>query len=372
MGFQIIKAETRLADMITWFAGIQKKITDFVVGGKTRTKFEAVAVEMEAQDLQFFIAARKAIATGTYQSFNFQLLPATRASGSVTFTASPAPTYPITIPAGTRIATVATSATPEKVYQTTADATIGAGQTTATAPIVALAAGTAGNTGLDTVTALKTTLSGITSVTNPTAITNGAEKETENARRLRFQEYITTLKRGTAAALVYGAKTTAITDQDGNITEQVTSAVVTGPPETGSAGSCSIYIFNGIDGASEDLIAAAQAIIDGDYETNTPGYKAAGIVVTVAAASTVAVDVTMTIAVLDGYDTAAIEAAALEIIDQYLSAFDIGETCIMNEIVERVMSIDGVYNLSMSAPSADVTTSQSEVIVPGTVSVTVS
>lgn len=372
MGFQIIKAETRVANMITWFAGIQKKITDFVVGGKTRTKFEAVAVEMEAQDLQFYIVAKKAIATGIYQSFNFQLLPAARATGSVTFTASPAPSTPITIPAGTRIATVATSATPEKVYQTMADAIIGAGQTTASAQISALTAGTVGNTGLGTITSMKTTLSGISSVTNPAALTNGAEKETEIARRLRFQEYISVLTRGTGSALVYGAKTTALTDIDGNITEQVTSAVVTGPPETGSAGICSIYIFNGVDGASAELIAAAQGVIDGDYETNTPGYKAAGIVATVYAATTIAVDVTMTIAALDGYDGSALEDAALAIIDQYLSSFDIGETCIINEIVERVMSIDGVYNLSMAAPSADVTTTQSQVIVPGTVSVTVS
>ena len=357
--------------MLIWFAGIQRKITDFIVGGKTRTKFEAIAVEMEAQDLQFFIAARKAIATSVYQGFNFNLFPAIKASGNITFYATPAPSSDITIPAGTKVSTTATNTTTEKLYQTTTDATMPAGQNSVTVPILASTEGTGSNTGVNTIINLKTSISGITSLTNQAAIANGSDKETETNRRVRFQEYISTLTRGTASALVFGARSTNLTDIDGNITEQVVSAVVTGPPGTGSAGSCDLYIFNGSTGASSSLVTAVQTAIDGDTTNNTPGYKAAGIVVAVHAATTLAKDVTMSVVSTNGTDTAALQAAIQTTISNYLTSFGIGDPFLYNELIERVMGLSGVYNIAISEPTGDVTPTNTQVLIPGTISVTV-
>src|SRR6266702_2487735 len=146
MSFSIIKMETRLANMVTWFAGLQNKITDFVVGGKTRTKFEAIAQEMESQDFHIYRAIIKAIRTSVYQTFDFNLEPAARAAGLVTFSASPAPASDIPIPAGTRVATVGTAAVAEIVYETTVDVTLLAGTTSINAPVSCTVAGVAGNT----------------------------------------------------------------------------------------------------------------------------------------------------------------------------------------------------------------------------------
>lgn len=375
MGFEITKAETRVANLITWFAGLQSRITDFVVGSKVRTKFEAIAVEMERQDFEVERLVRKAIPTSTYLTFNFTLLPATRAYGEVTFTAAVAPSSDITIAAGTRIATTATTTSDEKVYETLTAATIQTGGTTVTTQVVCSVAGTNGNTGSGTVNVLKTAISGVTSVSNTNPIAGGTEIETEEARRIRFNSYVSTLTRGTSTALAYGAKTAALYDGNGVATESVTSVAVSEPPGTGSAGSCSIYIYNGSTGASADLVTECQKIIDGyDDSLGNPvaGYKAAGIVATVVAATTLSTTCTASISMYPGYDADTIQASAETATTAYFASLGVGDRFIRHELAQRIMSIDGVYNLDLTAPASDVEPSSSQVPISGTVTYTVS
>lgn len=368
MGFKIIKAETRLANMITWFAGIQNKITDFVVGGKVRSKLETVAIEMEAQDYAFYTAAAKAIPIAIYQTFGFNLLPAAKASGSVTFSSGSAAASNIIIPAGTQVATIATDTTAEIVYETTADATIPAGQSSVSVTVAAITAGTAGNTAANTITALKTTISGIASVTNPTSINNGKDQETEAERQGRFPAFIASLTRGTATALIYAAKTAT------TATETVRDAAVSGPPAVGSAGACTVYLYNGAKAspaASAALISAAQTIIDGDAASGTPGYKAAGIVVTVSAATVQAVNVTVSVTKLSSAAAETVQTAVVAAINTYFDSMKIGSAFLLYELIERIMGTAGVYNASVTAPSADQAATDGRIYIPGTITVTV-
>jgi uncharacterized phage protein gp47/JayE len=360
--------------MVTWFSGLQKEITDFIIGSKIRTKLEAIAVEMEAQDFQIYRAIKKAIPISVYRAFDFNLLAAVRAQGIITFSAAVAPGTNILIPAGTQVATVGTSLEPERVYYTTANVTLVAGHTTVNAGVLAVLAGAGGNTGPATVTVLKTTISGLSTVTNAANIAGGTDVETEEGRRLRFLEFILTITRGTNAALEYAAKTAYLTDNNGVVSERVLQSVTTGPPTSGAAGCATVYIFNGVDGASNNLITKAQNIIDG-YTDNTgtviAGYKAAGVVVTVAEATTVEQDVTVAITKYTGFSSTVIQASAETIIATYLSQFKIGETLIYNELVERLMGIAGVYNVDITTPSADVTVNPNEVFIQGDITVTV-
>lgn len=371
MSFKIIRAETRLANMVAWFAGVaNRQLTDFIVGSKLRTKFETVAVEMEAQDYQFYQAVKKAIPTSIYYAFGFNLRGAVRASGMVTFTAPGAAASDIQIPAGTKVATAATASSPAKIYETTALAVLATGQTTVAVLVQCTAAGGTGNTAADTITVLQTAISGISSVSNLVAFANGADQETEAARAARFTEFVTTLSRGTAAALIYAAKTAALTDSSGVITEQVVAACVTGPPETGSAGVCNVYIYNGSDGASTDLVTRAQAIIDGYTDadgTAIPGYKAAGVIATVAAATLNEVDVTCNVLAGSGVT----DEAVASVIATYLQSLDIGQGAIYHEIVERIMAIAGVTDVAFTTPTANVAGEAGHKIVPGTITVTI-
>lgn len=368
MSFKIIKAETRLANMIGWLAGIQSKITDFVVGGKTRSKLECVAIEMEAQDFAFYKAVSKAIPLSIYQAFNFTLLPASKASGPVTFATSTPAATDIIIPVGTQVATVPTALSTEVVYETISEAKILAGQTSVVATVAALIPGTAGNTGPDTITALKSTISGISSLTNATGFSNGTEQETESERQARFRAYISSLTRGTAAALVYAAKM-ASTE-----TETVVDAAVSGPPATGSAGTCTVYIYNGAKttpGAGPALITAAQTIIDGNDATSTPGYKAAGVVVTVASATTQTVTVTVSVSRISSYTASAVQQSVIAAINTYFDTMRIGSAFLLYELIERIMATPGVYNAVVTAPTGDQAATSGRVYIPGTITVTV-
>lgn len=355
MSFKITKAETRLANMLTWLGGIQKTVTDFFVGAVTRTKLEAVAVEMEAQEYAFFRAIKKAIPVAVYGAFDFTRQPAARASGATTFSASVAPGEDVIIPQGTRIATVGTSQTPERVFETLADATLEAGNTEIDVQVACTEPGLVGNVGSGTITVIKTPVSGIDAVTNDNDFTTGAEAETEAERRTRFREYIVTLARGIDAAIEYGAKTAKLVDVNGNTTEKVAHALVVDAPQQ-TAGFVDCFVFNGSGSTSAELVAEAQKVIDGYVDENgqkVPGYKAAGVVATVEAATEESVDVTLVATVLQGTDTAATQTKIEDITRSYVNSLTVGEGLVVNELVERVMGISGLYDVAISDPAGN-------------------
>lgn len=354
MAFDIIKKETRVARMIAWLAGVQTKITDFSPGGKTRTKIDAIALELEQQDYHFYRAVTQAIPIALYRAFNFPPLAAIRATGSVVFTALAAPGANVAIPIGTRISTVGTETATEKVYETTAAATLLAGQTTVTVAISAAVTGRTGNTGVGTITNIKTSISGIDSVSNPSAVTNGADRESEADRAARFRDYIATIKRGTAAALEYAAKTATLSVGT-EITERVTNALSVDHED---GGFVDLFIYNGVGSPSAQLIARTQQIIDGYSEggVKIPGYKAAGIIATVLAVTEIPQDVTVVLAYEAGYSGLGSKAQAA--IDAYVSGLEIGQDMIRNELIERLMVIPGIKDLTLSAPAANVPAQQ--------------
>jgi uncharacterized phage protein gp47/JayE len=74
-------------------------------------------------------------------------------------------------------------------------------------PIIAEVAGTNGNVAANSITVLLSNLSNIQSVTNQSAIMNGADQETDTSRKTRFAQYIQSLARATKSALQYAALT---------------------------------------------------------------------------------------------------------------------------------------------------------------------
>jgi len=375
MGFEIIKAETRTARMVEWFAGMCSTITDFLPGSKVRTKFETVAVEMEAQDYAFMQALRKAIPISIYQAFGFSLQPATKASGMVTFTGTPTSSN-ITIPAGTLVSTTSTS-TP-KTYATSQDVTMLIGQTTVQAPVVCTSPGVFGNTPSASITRMNTTINGITSVTNVAALNNGKDRETEDARRTRFNNYITTLTRGTKEAVMYGASTAALYDVSGAITEMVMFSNVVQPAEDDPmqpAGEYYCYIYNGSGATSDALVAEAQKIIDGYTDANgnkIPGYKAAGTICTVAKATESATDVTCTVTPISAEtDKTALQSACTDAITSLIQELGMGDDVIVSQIINRIMGIAGIYKVDVATPSADIAVPSNAIPTVGTITVTV-
>ena len=369
--FSIEKMETRVARMVVVMGGLQTKITDFVTGGKTRTKFEAVGLELERQDFAWYTSLKKAIATAIYVAFGFTIRPPIKASTPVTFTASVAPPQDIPIPAGTQVTTQATSASPEKVYVTTSDAILLAGTTSISSTVVCTQPGSVGNTGPGTITVLKGTLSGISAVTNTASVVNGLDKETEDQRKTRFQKYIASLSRGTDAANEYAATTCQLFDSAGNVTEQVVDAVVVGPPFTAPS-YFTLYIWNGVGTASSDLVALVQKTINGYKDSSgirVPGYKASGDVGTVTSAVVVAADVSMHILGLEGYDLPTLKTSVETTDGIYIGSLGLSQNFSANEMIRRVKNLDGIKDLVLSSyPAGTIPTGH--VYAPGTIAVT--
>lgn len=373
MAFQIKDFVSITASMINLMRASTKKITDFNVGSVARTLVEAPASELDQLYQEMFHGLREAIPVATYNTFEFPLLPASAATGVLTFYASGGHSEPILISTGTLVKNPTTN----KIYRTILDVFLAVGDTQVSVAGVADTVGADTNCDANTILVLIGSITGIAGVSNLTAFSGGTDIETDDERKLRFQGFISTLQRGTLAAIRYGASTAVVTDVNGIVIERVVFIGIIEPyevdPIANDPGYVEVYVHNGVGGTSPTLVGNVQKIIDGFYDEDgvaVPGWKAAGVVVDCFAATEVLQAVTGSVYFLPGYQSAAVLAECTTVVRAYLLSLKVGEKSVKNEIVERIMAVPGVYNLVLSAPTADLSPIASEKIMPGVVTLT--
>lgn len=376
MAFQIKDFASIVAAKINWMRANTTRVTDFNVGSVVRTMLEASAAEIEELYLQAFLGLQEAIPVSVFQTFGFPALQAAAASGVVRFSTATPAVSAITIPAGSvvRIPTTQVS------YATQADAFILTGQTYVDVLVACQQPGIIGNTDSATITEAVTAIAGISSVSNPQPLVNGREAETDDERKIRFQGYISTLARGTKAAVEYGAKTAKLTNSLGVVTEFVAYAGVVEPWVTDNTQPISlikVYVHNGASATSAPLVAEAQRVIDGYFESDGvtlapgSGWKAAGVVCEVAAASDLPVNVTGSINVSPGFDAVAVKASCETAVRSYIQGLSVGADVLKSEIIAIVKrDVSGVFNVTLSAPSADVAVASNAKAIAGTITLT--
>lgn len=371
MAFQIKNFVSIVASMVNHMKGTQTELTDFAVGSVTRTIVEAPAIEIDEFYQQMVNGLTEAIPVATYRSFNFSKLDAVKASGIVVLSIT-AQSADVLIPA----TTVFSFSGGSTGYSSLADVTILAGNTTANVLCAAVTAGTVGNIAKDQSFTVAPLPNGFVSATNPRAFSNGSDAETADQMKQRFINYVSTLQRGTIAAIEYGLGTARVYDASGIQIEGVASAKVIEPyvlDITQPTGLVNAYIHNGVGSTTSDLVAAAQKIVDGYTDgsgNKVPGYKAAGVVVVVAAATEVPLNVTRTITTKTGYVHSDLVSQAASVITNYISSLEVGGTFTWAEVIELVMSIPGISNISLTPPMADVASTNSQKLIPGTVVIT--
>lgn len=231
---------------------------------------------------------------------------------------------PIVVPPGTQVNVPGTS----KTYLFVSKITMPATSSSYTATIESLLYGTVGNTPPNTITQFSSPVYGLESGTNSMAFTNGSDLETEDEWRIRFGQTIKDLARGTKYSLEVGALNGKIYDTNGFVTERVTRALV-----VESANQViTIYIHNGtLTSSSNNLVTQTQKIINGytdDQGTKQPGYKPAGIPVSVQAATTQAQNIYVETTLSPGY------------------TLDLVKTDIKNNIIQYFLDLgisDGLY-----------------------------
>jgi uncharacterized phage protein gp47/JayE len=103
------------------------------------------------------------------------------------------------------------------------------------------------------------------------------------------------------------------------------------------------------------LIQETQRIIDGDPATPTtrPGVRAGGTQTFVKAPGTVFQTVTASISVLADFDPTLVATEVAGVIQDYVNTLDIGGDVIVSEIIERSMGTDGMFDITITTPSAN-------------------
>lgn len=371
MAFQVKDFTSIIASMINHARGTTDKLTDFNVGSVNRVMVESPAIEIDELYQQMFHGLKEAIPTAIYQSFNFSKVPAVIAATNVTFTASVAPSgNPIVIPINTVIRVPGSSIS----YSTDIETSIAVAQTTAIVRVNAGVAGITGNTLANTITEIDNPIATV-SVTNPNAVVSGKDEETEDVRKLRFIEYIQTISRAPKASVIFGAKSSFLTDVDGNITEKVDKANVYEPYVTDNTqplGYIDCYIYDGLGTASSELVAETQKTIDGFIDTESKrvmGWKAAGVICTVASTTIVNQNITVVLTVDPGLDVADFITPVDTAIRDYLNNLDVSENVVRSELIKIIQNVPGIYNSNLTVPASDTTILFNEKSLPGTMSI---
>ncbi len=244
-------------------------VLSFTTGSVLLAINEAVAsvvLWLQWQLVLLWLKIRAATATGTdldswMADFGVLREPAAPATGSVTFsrfTFSAAASVPVgaTVLTADLSQSFAVTADPTNPYWVAASNgyLIPAGTQSATIPVQAATAGVGGNVSAGAISLAGTALSGVDTVTNASAFTNGAAAETDAALRARFVIFVNTRSLATGAAVV-----SAIIGVQSNLIyalfENVSSAGAFQP------GNFIVVLDDGSGTPSAALLAAVSAAI---------------------------------------------------------------------------------------------------------------
>ncbi|WP_098748808.1 baseplate J/gp47 family protein [Paenibacillus sp. EZ-K15] len=205
---------------------------------------------------------------------------AVASSGSVLFTGKPG----TTVPAGTYVATPADEGSGESSveYVTTSGVTL-SDLGTGTAPIRAVTPGSNGNVPAGVIQLMMTSVSGVTSVTNPEPTRSGTDTESDQSLLERF--YAKVRSQGTS-----GNKAQYM--QWANEIAGVGGVEVA--PLWKGPGTVGLYLIDTDKrAASQDIVDAVQQYIDPSRDGQGEGVAPAGPVITVMPAAEVAIDISV-------------------------------------------------------------------------------
>ena len=228
---------------------------------------------------------------------------------------------PIVIGSGTQVGVLNTS----KQYIVPYVTTMPAAASSIEVDIECAFAGKLGNTPAKTITNIITKISGIYSGLNNEALINGSDLETEEEWRIRFGKIIKNLSRGTLSSLESGALSVSIKNANGFIIDSVSTVLA----YESSSNAVSMYIHNGKStGASADLVLKTQKVINGytdEYQITYPGYKPAGIPVTVFAASRQYQDISVDVVTDSGITLKMVQVNIYNTISSYFQELSISD-----------------------------------------------
>jgi hypothetical protein len=300
--------------------------------------------------------------------FGFTREPATFASGPVTFGKLVPTPSTITIPVGSIVQTPGGAIQ----YQVVADASqptwnaaangyvLPVGASSLTATVQALVAGSAFNVIATQLSQLGSTIPGIDTVTNPSAIINGLDPQSDAAFRAAFVLWLLNLAKATKGAILAAV----LSVQQGlrvNLLENET------PQGLPLQGSFTVLVDDGSGSAPANVLSSVSTAVDAT--------RAFGVQQFTATPTLVTATILITVRVASGYNVATVNAAVQAAISAKVNAGSTGQTAYISDAEGAALGVQGVVAVqpgtTINGIAADLVPTPSQEIRSGLTNITV-
>lgn len=287
-------------------------------------------------------------AQGTYLDYHAETRGITRgaaekAAGVIRFAAADKVTAACPIEKGTVCMTA------EGVrFETTEDAAIAVGSQWADVPAQAVEAGAGGNVIAGTVTLLSAMPVGVVQCTNPAAFSGGCDAESDEALRERVLASYQRLPNGANAAYY---------EQEAMRYPGVAAAKAVGRAR--GIGTVNVVIATHAGVPDAALLAAV--------ETDLQKKREIAVDVKVLAPTVETVAVTAALKAAPGYTFAEVKAGAQSALETLFTGGLLGKSVTTARLLTLLCGVEGVENVHLTAPAADVAVDATELPMLGTV-----
>ncbi len=353
--------------------GYARATLDMSVGSVLRAVFEASAATvlwLQSLILQLLSTTRASTSSGAdldswMADFSLSRLAAIPATGLVSFSRFTA-TREAVVPVGTLVQTADGS----QRYTVVADTALSyyvpsreayvlpATVSSAVVAIQAEAAGSQGNAVEGAVSVIAQSLPGIDTVTNAAGLANGADAESDEAFRARFQNYLQSLSKATKGAIGY-----AITSYRDGLTYTLTEN--RNPDGSEHLGWFYVVVDDGSGSPSDTLLAGVYNAID--------AVRAATVSFAVFRPDVELASVSLTIAAEPGYDHNTLAGLVQAAVTDYINNLPLGASLNHSRIAQvaydATPGISNVTGILINGATTDMLATASQVIKAQTVAV---
>jgi uncharacterized phage protein gp47/JayE len=364
-----------VANFATAVQGAATQLVDFTVGSVLNAIAEAVAgvaLWLQGLYLQVLALTRAATSSGTdldswFADYGFAREAAQAPYGSETF-------YRYTPTNSALIAVGATVQSPDGtiVYAVTADTTnpaysssqngyvVPAGQASLAVPVQCTVAGSAGNVSAGQLNTLGTAIPGIDYVSNGSAISNGADAQSDASARASFVLWIASLSKATLAAVEYAIQ---------SVQQDVTYAITENQDYNGATDNGYFYavVDDGTGDPSDTFITTVTAAVE--------AVRPIGIRYGVFGPEDVTANVTMTLTTSDGYTHSAVVAAVTAAIEAYINLLGVGNPLRYSQLAtiaynaEPAGAVTNVSGVLLNNATADLVPTSQQIVRAGVLTI---
>lgn len=332
----------------------QDKITDFNEGSIIHTILDTVSRIAERAYVAIRQGYNEQLALLPYSPFGMKKKDGYFASGTVVFSRSTVLPSVTIIPKGTKVSDGT------HFFMTTESGKIAAdAKDSDTIAVTAEAPGSVYNIAAGSINTIESFVSAdVVSVTNMSPFTGGTDEETDAEFEARFKNYINGLS---------GTNSCAIKNAALSVNAVRSVSIQNHKPPYKNIYNMSIYVDDGSGGASDETLEAVKLAVEGDGTEENQGHLVPGVNIRVLAPTAVPVNVDLQVSVFST-DIGEAKAEIENIVTEYINGLTIGESCLISEIITKIMPLNYVKDVAIISPSSNVAPAINQIVRIGTFS----